>query len=85
MYKYKSFRDPIKPEFVQAAEVLLLRQKDPKPVTPRPASSDGTDANYGRADQLAGLKQGPQGNKSVHPWGRAAGVKMGRKKGAEGD
>ncbi|MEO8326744.1 MAG: hypothetical protein ABI618_12890, partial [Nitrospirota bacterium] len=30
-----------------AAEPLLFRQKWPKPVTPRPASSDGTDAERG--------------------------------------
>ena len=33
------------PGFVPVAEVLLFRQKDPKPVTPRPAASDGTDAS----------------------------------------
>jgi len=36
------------PGFVTAAEVLLFRQKDPKPVTPHPATVDGTDAGDGR-------------------------------------
>jgi len=40
------------PGFGPAAEVLLLRQKDPKPVTPRPASSNWADANHGRAREL---------------------------------
>jgi len=31
--------------FAPADEVLLFQQKDPKPLTPRPASSDWTDAN----------------------------------------
>nr|HQU29581.1 hypothetical protein [Nitrospirales bacterium] len=60
------------------AEVLLFRQKDPKPVTPRPASSDGTDASYGRAGQLAWLKQGPQEGQSVRLVSRTAGVERGR-------
>ncbi len=63
------------PGFAPAGEVLLFRQKDPKPWTPRLASSEGTDANLGKADQLAepvlsfvvGLKQGPPGNESVLP------------------
>jgi hypothetical protein len=72
------------PGFGPAAEILLFRQKDPitvalfethhATVTPRPASFNGTDANFWRADQLAALKQGPPNNKSVHPAGRAAGV-----------
>lgn len=88
MYRYKSFRDFIGPGFVPAVEVLLFRQKKPSSGrahrdalctgTPRPAASEGTDANYGIAGQLAGLQQGPQGNKSVHPWGRAGGVERGR-------
>jgi hypothetical protein len=49
-----------------AAEVLLFRQKDPKPLTPRSASLDWADAGK-RAGQLArpalsfveGLRQGP--------------------------
>ena len=52
---------------------LLFRQKDPKPVTPRQASSNGTDASLRRADQLAelvlslieGLKQGLPDDQSV--------------------
>jgi hypothetical protein len=56
------------PGFAPAGEVLLFRQKDPKPWTPRLASSEGTDANLGKADQLAGLKQGPLADMSVLPW-----------------
>jgi hypothetical protein len=41
------------PGFGPAAEVLLLRQKDPKPVTPRPPSLIGqTRAKGGRANSL---------------------------------
>ena len=47
------------PGFGPAAEVLLVRQKDPKPLTLRPASSDKANAGHGRAGQLAVLKQGP--------------------------
>jgi len=36
------------PGFGPAAEVLFFREKDPKPLTPSPASADGTDAGYGR-------------------------------------
>ena len=46
--------------FVPAAELVawrvpkgatfVVKQKDPKPVTPRPASLNRTDADYGRAD-----------------------------------
>ena len=46
------------PGFAPANEVLLFRQKDPKPITPRQASLDGTDASLKRADQLAALRQG---------------------------
>ena len=45
------------PGFVPAAEVLLFRQKDPKPLTPRPASLNGPYASHGRAGQLATLTQ----------------------------
>ncbi len=63
-------------------EVLLFRQKDPKPLTPRLALLKGRDANLRRADQLAGpvlsfaegLTQGPLNAKSVPPWGQPAGV-----------
>jgi hypothetical protein len=60
-----------------AAEALLFRQKDPKPLTPCSAESEGTAAR-GRADQLAALRQGPQEQKSVRPRGRPAGVGRGR-------
>jgi hypothetical protein len=62
------------PGFGPAAEVLLFRQKDPKPLTPLPASTDEASAGYGRAGQLAVLTQGPPVHESVHPCGRAAGV-----------
>ena len=62
------------PGFVPAADPLLFRQKWPKPLSPRPATLDGMDANLGRADQLATLRQGPPGGTSVHPEARTAGV-----------
>ena len=62
------------PSFAPAGEVLLFRQKDPKPLTPRPASSDKTNAVHGRAGQLAVLKQGPPVDGSVRLWDRAAGA-----------
>ena len=54
------------PGFSAAAEALLFRQKDPKPLTPSPASLDWADAGMGRTRQLTesvlslveGLKQG---------------------------
>ena len=52
-------------------EVLLFRQKDPKPWTPRLALLEGRDANRRRAAQLARLTQGPPNAKSVPPWGPA--------------
>ena len=62
------------PGFGPAAEVLLVRQKDPKPLTPRPATFNGTDAGW-RADQLATLRQGPPPrDESARPLGRTAGV-----------
>lgn len=75
--------------FGQAAEVLLgasrrappllWRQKDPKPLTPRPASSDETNAGHGRAGQLALLKQGPPVDGSVRLWDRTADAAQGEK------
>jgi len=62
------------PGFGPAAEILFFREKDPKPLTLRPASLHGMDARLRRADQLATLKQGPPDYTSVHPWDRAAGV-----------
>ena len=58
-----------------------VEQKDPKPLTPRPAFSKWMDASQGRADQLAelvlslieGLKQGPSGMEAYdHGDGRQA-------------
>jgi hypothetical protein len=62
------------PGFGPAAEVILFRQKDPKPLTPRPVSLDETDARLRRADQLTAFTQGPPFDKSIRPEGRAAGV-----------
>ena len=62
------------PGFGPAAEVLLVWQKDPKPLTPRLASLERRDANEWRADQLASLKQGPLTAARVPSWGQTAGV-----------
>ncbi len=75
-----------------AAEPLLFRQKEPKPLTPRPASFTEMDPRHGRASQLAapvlrfleGLKQGSLAHASVHPEGRAAGVRQGQAEGIGG-
>jgi len=67
------------PGFAPASEALLFRQKDPKPLTPRPASSDKSNAGHGRAGQLAVLKQGPPVNRNVRLWDRAAGAGQGKK------
>ena len=56
---------------------LLFRQKWPKPVTPRPASSDCSDAKEGRRANSRGSHK-PVKNKSVRSWGRAAGVGQGK-------
>ncbi len=47
------------PGFGLAAEVLLFRQKAPKPLTPSSASSDWAAEGNGKAGQLASLTQGP--------------------------
>ncbi len=72
------------PGFGPAAEVVACRVlkgatfvgegKDPKPLSPRPASSNAANASRGRAGQLAALRQGPPIHMSVHPWGRVAGA-----------
>ena len=62
------------PGFAPAGEALLFRQKGPKPLTPRLASWERTDASLRRADQLAPLKHGPPGHESVPPLGQTAGV-----------
>jgi len=49
---------------------FVVEEKDPKPLTSRPTLLHSVDASYGRADQLAVLKQGPPVRLSVHPWGR---------------
>ena len=67
-------RRSVLPVLGPAAEPLLFRQKEPKPLTPRPAPRNEMDASHRRASQLAALKQGSPGHESVHPEGRAAGV-----------
>ena len=62
------------PGFGPAADVLLFRQKDPKPLAPRPPSLDKANARHGKAVQLAVLKQGPPFDGSVRLGGRAAGL-----------
>jgi hypothetical protein len=62
------------PGFGPAAEVLLFRQKAPKPLTPHPFLSNWTAAKPGKAGQLARLRQGPPLEEGVQPWKRAAGV-----------
>jgi hypothetical protein len=72
------------PSFAPAAELVAWRvpegatvvveQKAPKPLTPRLASLERTDASLRRADQLAPLKQGPPADESVPPLGQTAGV-----------
>jgi len=54
------------PSFGPAAEVPLIWQQDPKPLTPRPASSNVVARRHGKASQLARLKQGPPVDESVH-------------------
>ena len=66
------------PGFGPATEVLFLREKDPKPLTPRQASLDGSDANLRSADQLAALKQGLLNAQSVRPLSLSAGVGYGK-------
>ena len=64
---------------VPKGATFIVEQKDPKPLTPRPASSDETNASHGRAGQLAVLKQGPPDNGSVRLWDRAVGAGQGKK------
>ena len=68
------------PGFGPATEVLFLREKDPKPLAPRQASLDGSDANLRRADQLAALKQGLLNAQSVRPLSLSAGVGQGKER-----
>ena len=70
MFAWSFFESP---GFGPAAEVLLFRQKDPKPLTPCSADEEGADARV-RANQLAGLRQGPPDIQSVRPRDRTAGV-----------
>ena len=72
------------PGFGPAAELLLFRQKDPKPLTPRPVTLEWSDANHRRAGQLAALKQGPPIDEGVPPRRRAAGVGQWEGKGPQG-
>ena len=65
------------PGFAPADEVLFFWEKDPKPMTPRSAILDGTDANLRRAVQLAALRQGPPVFKCVRPEDQTEGVEYG--------
>jgi hypothetical protein len=64
---------------VPKGATFVVEQKDPKPLTPRPVSSDETNAGHGRAGQLAVLKQGPPVDRSVRLWDRAACAGQGKK------
>ena len=70
-------RFSVLPGFALAGEALLFQQKAPKPLTPRLALGERTDASLGRADQLAPLKQGPPADESVPPLSQTAGVGAG--------
>ena len=67
-------RYSVLPGFGPAADPLLFRQKWTKPLTPRPATLQGTDANIWSAGQLAPLRQGPPIDESVRPFGLTEGV-----------
>ncbi len=49
---------------------LFFREKDPKPFPPMSATFNRADASPRRADQLAGLRQGPPVDLRVSPVGR---------------
>jgi len=72
------------PGFGPAAEILFFREKDPKPLTPGPALLNETNIGFGRASQLAVLKQGLPVDGNVRLWGRTAGVGQGAKEGLNG-
>jgi len=72
------------PGFGPAAEVLLFRQKAPKPLTPHPFLSNWTDAMPRKAGQLARLRQGSPLEGGVQPWKRAAGVGQWKKSRRQG-
>ena len=54
---------------------LCVEEKAPKPLTPRLASLERTNASLRRAGQLAPLKQGPPADESIPPLGQTAGVR----------
>ncbi|MDT3778673.1 hypothetical protein PJI16_13995 [Nitrospira sp. MA-1] len=65
------------PGFGPAAEVLLFRQKDPKPLTPRPSHLIDRTLNTGeRANSLRTHKARQDKERPIR--GRAAGVGEGR-------
>ncbi len=68
-----SARQPRLPR-LRVGQALLFRQKDPKPLTPRLASWERTDATLRRAGQLAPLTQGLPTDERVPPLGQTAGV-----------
>jgi len=67
------------PGFAPADEVLLFRQKDPKPLTPRPASPDWADAGYGEGEPTRCAHTRPAGSLERPPGGPAAGTGRGEK------
>jgi len=54
-------------------------------MTPRPALSEGTNASFRRADQLAALTQGPPDDLSVRPCSRTGGIMRRREIREKGD
>jgi len=62
------------PGFGPAAEILLFRQKDPKPLTPSSAPPDCADVNHigGRTNSQGSNKA--RQNQCVRPQNRTAGV-----------
>ncbi|HBP86350.1 MAG TPA: hypothetical protein DD706_01480 [Nitrospiraceae bacterium] len=63
--------------FAPAGEALLFRQKDPKPVTPRPSHLIDRTLNMGERTNSPGSHKARQ-EKERPIMGRAAGVGMGR-------
>jgi len=69
-----SKRFSVMPGFGPAADPLLFRQKLAKPLTPKLATLEVSNANLRSADQLALLKQDPRHDTSVRHRGQSAGV-----------
>ncbi len=58
---------------------LCVEQKDPKPLTPRPASPDWADAGYGEGEPTRCAHTRPAGSLERPPGGPAAGTGRGGK------